>query len=199
LQQAAGEMGFAVEITETSQVSRLSLPADWEQYLASLDGRDRKELRRKIRNAQTKAGGELIVARSESDVRAACEKIFDFMRDAGGNKGIKANWTYRPMFRRIAGDLVAAGQLQAYLLRLQGRDAAGMISLPSPGGPILWTMGFDRQFASFSPGIVLMGLAIQHAIAAKSTCFDLLRGLPRYKSQLGARDFPIHRITLKRI
>jgi len=41
-------------------------------------------------------------------------------------------------------------------------------------------------------------MTIQRAIEQGATCFDLLRGQQRYKSELGATDAPVYRVTLKR-
>lgn len=196
---AALRCGFAAVPEGVSVTTRVPLAATWDEYLARLGGHDRKEIRRKIRNAQTKAGAELVVPTSEADVIACLDRVFGYMRHAGGAKGMKAQWTYRPLFKRAAAGLIAAGKLRVYSLRLNGADAAGLICFPSANGPQLWAAGFDPTLCKLSPGIVLFGLAIQHAISERAEHFDLLRGQQRYKSELGAVESPIHRITLRKV
>ena len=198
LANAAKQHGFALDADEIAFAGRVPLARSWDEYLATLGGHDRKEIRRKLRNAQTKANAQLVVATSEHDIIPALDLVFSYMRQAGGAKGIKAQWTYRPMFKRAAGPLARAGQLRVYTLRLEDRDAAGLICFPGKDGPMLWAVGYDNAMCKWSPGIVLFAMAIQHAIGEGATCFDLLRGQQRYKSELGAIDSPVYRVTLKR-
>lgn len=196
LSAAATEAGFRPAMEESSVISRIPLAGTWDKYLAGLEAHDRKEIRRKLRNAESKAGAQLVVAQGKEDVPAALDKTFTFMRQGGWTKSMKVQWAYRPLFSRAASDLVREGWLHVYLLRLEGRDAAGLICFPSPIGPLLWGAGFDAAARRWSPGIVLFAMVIQRAIADGAQYFDLMRGEARYKSNLGAVDSPIYRVTL---
>lgn len=198
LRAAAEENAFDVTIEPSVTVTRVPLAESWDMYLSALGGHDRKEIRRKLRKATEQAGATLVTVSSQPDVLGAVEKVFDFMRQSGGAKSIKARWTYRPMFRRIAQPLARAGRLCVHMLRLEGRDAAGVICFPGPTGPLAWAAAFDGEMSRWSPGIVLFAMTIQRAIDAGATCFDLLRGQQRYKSELGAVDVPIYRAVIKR-
>ena len=61
----------------------------------------------------------------------------------------------------------------------------------------MWAGGFDTECAKWSPGIVLFAMTIRAAIESGATYFDLLRGQSRYKSELGAVDRVLMRLTLK--
>jgi CelD/BcsL family acetyltransferase involved in cellulose biosynthesis len=183
---------------ESAIVSRISLPATWDEYLARLDAHERKEIRRKLRNAESKAGARLVVARGQEDVPAALDKTLALMRQGGWTKSMKVHWAYRPLFSRAVSALVRGGWLEVHLLRLEERNVAGLISFPCRSGPLLWGAGFDAEARSWSPGIVLFAMAIQRAIAGGARYFDLMRGEARYKSNLGAVDSPICRVTLDR-
>ena len=198
LRAAAERRNFDVTVEQSALATRVPLAPTWDAYLARLGGHDRKEIRRKLRKAVEQAGAELVTARSESDVPAALERVFEYMRQAGGSKGVKARWTYRPMFKRVARPLARAGQLRVHTLRLEGNDAAGLICFPGHDGPLVWAAGYDNAMSKWSPGIVLFAMAMQRAIKQGATCFDLLRGQQRYKAELGAVDAPVYRVTLKR-
>jgi CelD/BcsL family acetyltransferase involved in cellulose biosynthesis len=196
---AAARNGFAATSEPVAVTTRVPLAGTWDEYLSRLGGHDRKEIRRKIRNAQAKANAELVIPTTEADVGNGLDNVFTYMRHAGGAKGMKAQWTYRPLFKRATSGLLAAERLRIYTLRLNGADAAGLICFPGSSGPLLWAAGFDPHMSKHSPGIVLFGLALQHAISERASHFDLLRGQQRYKSELGAVESPVHRITLKRV
>jgi CelD/BcsL family acetyltransferase involved in cellulose biosynthesis len=199
LGSVAGPEGFDLQVDACATTSRIMLPKTWDDYLASLPQHDRKELRRKIRNAQTKAGARLMVLDSDDPkLPQELERAFDFMKVAGGVKGIKATWMYRPLFRRATPGLIKSHRLRVYCLMLNEQPASVLICFPCKEGPMMWAGGWDMQMREWSPGIVLFGMAIQHSIDNGATCFDLLRGQSRYKKELGATDVPIHRLTLRR-
>jgi CelD/BcsL family acetyltransferase involved in cellulose biosynthesis len=191
--------GYELSDEPSGTASRIALPKTWDDYLARLAGHDRKELRRKMRNAQTKAAGRLKVYESDDlALPQELDRVFDFMKSAGGAKGIKATWMYRPLFKRALPGLIAGRRLRLYSLILDDQPAAGLICFPATQGPMMWAGGWNPEFSKLSPGIVLFGMAIQHAIEQGAATFDLLRGQSRYKSELGAQDVPIHRLTLRR-
>jgi CelD/BcsL family acetyltransferase involved in cellulose biosynthesis len=187
------------EITEAGDAaaSRISLPGTWEDFLSKLGGHDRKELRRKLRKAEA-AGARLEVHTSEPEVSADLDRIFSQMREVGGVKGIKAQWMYRPLFKRATPDLVRGNKLCTYNLMIGQTPAAGLICFPSADGPMMWAGGWNKELRELSPGIVLFGMAIRDSIEKKFCQFDLLRGQCRYKDELGAADYPLRRITLRR-
>jgi CelD/BcsL family acetyltransferase involved in cellulose biosynthesis len=199
LGSVAAPEGFELQVDACATAARITLPKTWDDYLAGLAQHDRKELRRKIRNAQTKAAARLMVLDSDDPkLPGELERVFDFLKSAGGAKGIKATWMYRPLFRRAAPGLIKSRRLTLYCLMLNEQPAAELICFPSKDGPMMWTGGWDMQFAQWSPGIVLFGMAIQHSIEKGAKYFDLLRGQSRYKKELGATDVPINRLTLRR-
>ena len=198
LQAAASAEGFDVVVDATTTVQRVPLRDSWDGFLAGLGAHDRKEIRRKLRNAETKADARLVVADQGAEVAQALEHTLGFMRRVSGRKGIKAQWSYRPIFTRAGPGLARGGWLRVYLLQLQGRVAAGTICFPSANGPLLWGTGFDEAMRAWSPGIVLFSMAMRHAIAEGARSFDFLRGEARYKAELGAIESPISRITVTR-
>jgi CelD/BcsL family acetyltransferase involved in cellulose biosynthesis len=198
LQAAAAQEGFSLQIESVTKAQRVPLQDSWDAFLAGLGAHDRKEIRRKLRNAESKAGARLLVADKEDEVLPALETTLSFMRRVSGRKGLKAQWSYRPIFSRAGPGLARGGWLRVYLLELQGRVSAGTICFPSAHGPLLWGTGFDEAMRAWSPGIVLFSMAMRHAIGEGARNFDFLRGEARYKAELGAVESPISRITLTR-
>jgi CelD/BcsL family acetyltransferase involved in cellulose biosynthesis len=197
LRQVSAACGFQLIDEAGSAASRISLPATWDEFLATLGGHDRKELRRKIRNAE-KAGARLEIHENDAEVAADLDRIFAQMREVGGAKGIKAQWMYRPLFKRAAPDLLRSKHMCVYNLLLHDAPAAGLICFPSSNGPMMWAGGWNKEMREHSPGIVLFGMAIRDSIEKGYRHFDLLRGQCRYKDELGAADYPLRRITLRR-
>jgi CelD/BcsL family acetyltransferase involved in cellulose biosynthesis len=104
---------------------------------------------------------------------------------------------FRSHFRSAAAALHAQGLLQVGMLRLNGNPAAGLICLRGPAGPMTWATGYDEQYKASSPGIVTFAMTIRRAIECGSRRIDFLRGQYPYKYSLGAKDVPLHVLTLR--
>jgi CelD/BcsL family acetyltransferase involved in cellulose biosynthesis len=197
LECAAATCGFALSVDPCSTVQRVPVRGSWEEFLAGLGGHYRKEIRRKLRNAETKADARLVIFEKGPEVVHAVDSTLDFMRRVSGRKGLKAQWSYRPIFTHASPGLANGGWLRVYQLHLQSRVAAGVICFPSPTGLLLWGTGYDENLRSWSPGIVLFSMALRHAITERAASFDFGRGEARYKAELGAVEIPICNLTLR--
>jgi CelD/BcsL family acetyltransferase involved in cellulose biosynthesis len=197
LRKVSASCGFEMIEELESTASRITLPSTWDQFLAKLSGHNRKELRRKIRNAE-KAGARLEIHDNQPQVAADLDGIFSMMREVGGTKGLKAHWMYRPLFNRAAPELLRSKHLCVYNLLINDATAAGLICFPSKDGPLMWAGGFNNEMREHSPGIVLFGMAIRDSIEKGYSNFDLLRGHSRYKDELGAVAYPVRQVTLRR-
>ncbi len=188
--------GFKVVDEAVSTATTIPLAPTWEAYLATLDRHDRKELRRKIRKAEVRGGAQLVTSKSKLSMEHALKDVFHLMEASGGGKGRKAKWLFRPHFKLAAPALIESGRLIVYQLFLQHKLAACVIALPTATHQILWCGAMDHDLAEWSPGIVLFGMVFREAIAKGQMKIDLLRGQYPYKYALGAKDVPMHRITL---
>ena len=174
----------------------IALPGDFDAYLETLDGRYRRELVRKMRNAQ-RYFIPVQVERVEQldDLAPAMEDFFAMMRQ----EPEKARFLTAPMEAQMQA-LVRSAAEQGWLdLRflLVGRErAAGYLNFLY--GNRVWVYNSSRsdKFSSLSPGIALIGLLIQEAIEEGYQDFDLMRGEEDYKYQLGGQDRWVVKATL---
>jgi CelD/BcsL family acetyltransferase involved in cellulose biosynthesis len=197
LRSCADDAGFELADTSSSTVARIRLPGSWDEYLAALDGHERKELRRKLKKAEQQGGATLVVCNDPATVLAEMATTFEMFQNCGGGKGRKARWLFPKHFALSAPALAASGRLVLYKLMIENRYAAGMIALPTHDGQILWNTAFDCTMKQWSPGIVLFGMLIRLGIEQGHQVFDLLRGQYDYKYRLGAADHPLRTLTLR--
>jgi CelD/BcsL family acetyltransferase involved in cellulose biosynthesis len=198
LPPVAREAGFVCEEKAIDNAARIALPATWEAYLESLDGHERKELRRKIRKAETQADARLEVLGRGACTAQHLATAMDLIEAADEQKGKWFRQHVRPIFARIGMSLVETGRMRLLMLMLQGKPGACLIDFPSRDGPLLYNSGFDPSQRQWSPGAVTFGMAIRESISRGARMFDLLRGREEYKYRLGAVDDALYRITLHR-
>lgn len=117
---------------------------------------------------------------------------------ARGETGVLAD---ERMLRLISGafpELATRGLLRCHALEIGVRIAGVFVGFAHRGVFYAWLGGLDPRFAEFSPGSVLIGKAIEAAIADEASRFDFLRGGEPYKYGWGAVDFHTYRRVFRR-
>jgi CelD/BcsL family acetyltransferase involved in cellulose biosynthesis len=193
------EVSFSAVDEVVEPVARIALTASWDEFLATLAAHDRREIRRKLRKAESRGGAVLECCRDELRLKAELQSIFKLMTQQGGAKARKARWMFPHHFAAAAVPMFREGRMRVYRLIIQNQHAAGLISFPTPVGEIFWTVTFDRNLKQWSPGIVIFAMLIRQAISRGDKSIDLLRGGQSYKHDLGGVDYPLYRRTFDRL
>lgn len=189
--------GLACRIEPEERCPVIELPASWEAYLAQLSGKDRHELRRKLRRAE-KAKPSIEVARTPGGIAALLDSFVALHRRSKAGKARFMDERMEVFFREVGGALAAAGWAALWLLWLEDRPAAALFCLEYGGTVALYNSGFDPAARALSPGVVLIARTIEDAIARGFRRYDFLRGDEPYKYGFGAVPTEVLRLTLER-
>jgi CelD/BcsL family acetyltransferase involved in cellulose biosynthesis len=192
--------GWRVQQSVTEVCPVIQLPATFDEYLAMLDKKERHELRRKIRRAEQHTDPvTLTITRGQDTLDADLDAFITLMIKSRRDKAEFMTDTMRSFFHTIGHAAQAAGWLQLSFIQVGGVIAATYMNFDYRGRIMVYNSGLDPQnFQSLSPGIVLTGWLIQHAIENKRAVFDFLRGSEDYKYRLGGRDTHIYRLHIER-
>lgn len=196
LPDLAPKFGFEYSESRTATAPYITLPKTWDEYLDSLDGHERKEFKRKLRNARTKADSQLLTLRTEEEMIPALERALAAMRQSESPKADFTDEILVGFLRRIGPELCRQGDLYIHELWLEKKPAAWLLCLRSSQGPMIYNTSYEFSQKQWSPGVVIFGLAIQEAIAAGAPVFNLLRGAEEYKKRLGATDLELFKVQL---
>jgi CelD/BcsL family acetyltransferase involved in cellulose biosynthesis len=112
--------------------------------------------------------------------------------------GVLADPAIRRFHRAATPLLLRAGLLRLHALRLDQRIIAVTYVLHLRQRTYLYISGFDPEYAPLSPGTLMFGHSIAHAMGEGAREFDFLRGRERYKYFWGARDRPCYGRMLER-
>jgi CelD/BcsL family acetyltransferase involved in cellulose biosynthesis len=197
LPAVAERAGFTCEEKVVEHAPAIALPRTWEDYLGQLDAHQRKELRRKLKNAVGDGAAELVTS-PLVDAPAFLRRTLDWMEAGGGEKAAAVREFVRPLMESAGIALMREGRMELLTLRIEGQPAAGLIQFPAPTGPMLYNIGYDARLKQWSPGVVATALAICRAIEQGQSTYDLLRGREEHKYRMGGVDRALHRLTLKR-
>jgi CelD/BcsL family acetyltransferase involved in cellulose biosynthesis len=193
----AASAGFACRVDVEERCPVIDLPETWDGYLASLSGKDRHELRRKIRRAE--AGRPRIeVARTPEAMDALMDSFVALHRQSKVGKARFMNESMEAFFRSLGRALVGAGLAALWMLWLEDRPAAALFCLEQAGSVSLYNSGFDPEARAMSPGVVLIAHTIEDAITRGFRRYDFLRGEEPYKYGFGAVPTEVLRVTLER-
>jgi CelD/BcsL family acetyltransferase involved in cellulose biosynthesis len=190
---AAAGLGCRVERDERCPV--IELPDTWDAYLATLSGKDRHELRRKVRRAEG-AGARVEVARTPGGVAAGMDSFLALHRKSKVGKARFMDLRMEGFFREVGAALAGAGWAALWVLWIDERPAASLFCLEYGGTVGLYNSGFDPEARALSPGVVLIARTIEDAIQRGFRRYDFLRGDEPYKYGFGAVPTDVLRVTI---
>jgi CelD/BcsL family acetyltransferase involved in cellulose biosynthesis len=193
----AATVGLAADVTLEERCPVLELPAAWETYLASLSGKHRHELTRKIRRLEREApDGRAVVVRGPDAVAA---RLGEFLALHRRSRVGKAKFMDEPMerfFRAALPALAARDGVALWFLETAAGPIASFVCLEWDGTVGLYNSGFAPERAALSPGLVLLSHVIRDAIARGRPRFDFLRGEERYKLEFEPALEDVFRVTI---
>ena len=192
----ADRQGFVFKLEQEETSAILSLSGDWESYVASLDAKDRHELRRKMRRVDREHPDARLRTATPDSWAADLETFIALHRAAEGHKGSFMSPGRASFFTRIARAFVELGWLRLDLLEAGDRVLASTFSFELDGRFYLYNSAYDPDARRLSPGFVLVAQLVRRSIESGLQTFDFLRGPERYKYGLGAQPVPLNNVRV---
>jgi len=190
--------GLTVEVEQIETCPTVMLPPDWDAYLATLRGKDRHELRRKLRRAEAAVR---LAYRVTSDAAQLDEDIDTFMALHRMSQQDAKQGFMTPekeaFFRDMARQLWPQGWLDLAFLSADGEPIATLCCFAYGSTYAAYNSGYHPAYAELSAGIVLFAERIRTAIARGFTAFDFMRGNEPYKYRFGAMDRPLYQLLAR--
>jgi CelD/BcsL family acetyltransferase involved in cellulose biosynthesis len=210
-----------VEREDVCPVATLPLGADIDAYLARLGKKERHEIRRKVRRADSQGGIRFI---ESADPLAPLSAPGAASSAPGGQPGPsdldafidlhQARWgadglfpdtpggaQSRVFFRRMFeefGRPADGSPLRLSFLWLGDRRVAASVHFETEDSIFYYNAGIDPAAFAYSPGVVLVDCLVRRALETGRTRLDFLRGNEPYKYEWGAVDEPIQRLLVRR-
>lgn len=198
LAQLAQENGLAITETLNEVCPIIQLPATFDDYLDSLESKQRRELNRKLRRAAA-AGVAIHIVGPEDDLTQEVDAFLELLQTSTFEKRDWLTDGRRAVFHDAAQAALANGTLQLMFAEVEGQKAATLFNFDYKDRIWVYNSGLDPSaFGALSLGVVLTAKAIENAIENGRSHFDFLRGNETYKYRFGAKDTEIYRITISR-
>jgi CelD/BcsL family acetyltransferase involved in cellulose biosynthesis len=175
----------------------VQLPDSFDAYLATLEGKERRELQRKLRRAS-----EDVAITFAQDANKLDQDVDDFIALMMASMVSKSSFMTPRMnrfFHAAAKAMFQAGWLQLAFLEVEGVRAASYMNFVYDDAVLVYNSGLDPQkFSYLSPGQVLVARLIEQAIAEKRRAFDFLQGNEDYKYKLGGKDVKLFTLSARK-
>ena len=169
------------------------LPSTWEEFLRQLDGKQRHEVRRKLRRLHDAGDIRFRVVRSTSRLTDAMEI---FLRLFAMNREDKATFMTDRMaafFRALAFALADEGLLRLFFLELDGQPVASVFCFDHQSTRYLYNSAYDNAYSEIGVGLMCKVLSIKAAIDEGLSTYNFLKGGEIYKYRLGGKEVPLWR------
>jgi CelD/BcsL family acetyltransferase involved in cellulose biosynthesis len=198
LQAAAKNCGWSFSQERLQHCPYIPLPGEWETYLASIDKKQRHEIRRKMRRAETaEIPVRWYIASDPASIDAEINAFFDLM----GQDPEKLAFLSEPMrtqMHAVARAAFQGGWLQLAFLEADGNKVAGYLNFDYHDHIWVYNSGLDFDYGALSPGWVLLGHLLQWANEHQRKAFDFMRGDEEYKYRFGGIDRFVMRAMVQR-
>jgi CelD/BcsL family acetyltransferase involved in cellulose biosynthesis len=175
----------------------IPIPGDFETYLASIDKKQRHEIRRKMRRAAESGIVRFYIVDGSSNIDSGINDFFDLMVQDPS----KANFLHPAMRTQMTAILQTAhkqGYLWLAFLEVDGVKTAASLNFDYRGKLWGYNSGVGSGHKELSPGWVLLANVIQWCCENNRHEFDFMRGDEEYKYRFGAVNRFVIRARVKR-
>lgn len=193
----AEKRGMAVTILKDEVSPHVPVAPTWDAYLEALGGKDRHELRRKMRRLES-AGHVKVTTASTNTLASDVARFLDLLKDSREEKAVFLTPARERFFHELAVAMDREGMLKLFFLELDGLKTAGAFVFDYADSYYLYNSGYDKKYESLSVGLLLKALLVKDAIEHGKREYDLLRGAETYKYHIGAQDRWLRKMTIER-
>jgi CelD/BcsL family acetyltransferase involved in cellulose biosynthesis len=197
LEHEASQQGWNYTQEHLQHCPYISLPGDWETYLASIDKKQRHEIRRKMRRLESETAPRWYIVQDPATLESEVEAFLSLMAQDPEKK----HFLTPAMCTQMHISAQAAfqnGWLQLSFLELAGKKAAGYMNFDYQNRIWVYNSGINYAYRELSPGWVLLGYLLQWANENKRAAYDFMRGDEEYKYRFGAIDQRVTRAMIRR-
>jgi CelD/BcsL family acetyltransferase involved in cellulose biosynthesis len=170
----------------------MDLPASWEDFLQGIPGKERHEIRRKLRRLEESGAVRCRVVETADSLEEAMTTFLDLFRSSRPDKKEFMTERMASFFRSLAGEMAGAGLLRLYFLDLQGQPVASVLCFDYRSTLYLYNNGYDESCRALSLGLLSKIFTIQDGIRKGRRLYNFLRGAEAYKYRLGGKPVPLY-------
>jgi len=196
LPNLAKQLGYAVLCNQVAYSCEIKLPGTWETYLKMLGGKQRHEIRRKLRRLSEAGHIDYRAIDRPDEISENMDIFFSMFKASRTDKFEFMTEQMMSFFRLLAERMAQQGFLKMFFLSIDQVPAASVMCFDYKDTRYLYNNGYNPQFSRLSPGFLSKVLSIRDGIEHGKLRYDLLKGEERYKKRLGSSPIPLYRLQI---
>ena len=196
LQPVAESKGYKVTVNSEEVSLEADLPADWEEYLALLNGKQRHEVRRKLRRLYESGQVDYRFSDSRELVSGYMDIFLSMFRESRQDKADFLTEQKEEYFRLLADNMSEEGLLKFGVLRLDNKPVACIMCFDYNDCVYLYNSGYDPEYNYLSVGLLSKVMSIRESILTGRKRYDFLKGSEPYKYHLGGKEVTLSRCLI---
>jgi CelD/BcsL family acetyltransferase involved in cellulose biosynthesis len=182
---------------ETEDVTfAIDLPRTWEAFLYQLNGKQRHELRRKLRRLHEAGSVRFRMVDTVQEIKDTLNTFIRLFRVSRPDKAAFMTTRMAGFFRSLGTGFSAHHIIKLGFLDIDRKTVATVMCFDYRSTRYLYNSGYDPQFGSLSVGLLCKILSIKDAVDTGMTCYDLLKGAEVYKQRLSATPTDLYKCTV---
>lgn len=170
----------------------VGLPPTWDEYLALLTPKQRREVGRKLRRLHEAGEIDFETVRDLDRVPETMSVLLQLLRASRPDKAAFMTAEMESFFRAAARSMAGAGLLSLGVLSVHSLPVAAVMCFDYNDSVYLYNSGYDPAHSYLSVGLLSKVLSLRDSIDAGRKTYDFLRGAEEYKYRLGGREVPIY-------
>jgi len=191
LVRIAEDRGCNVSVSPHDVSLEVGLPATWDDYLGLLKGKQRHEVKRKLRRLDEAGDVNFRVVEETEEVRQQMPTFLRLFKKSSEAKAAFMTDQMTSYFQALATTMARAKILRLCILELNGTPVAMSMCFDFKATRYLYNSGFDPRFRGLSAGLLCKVLSIKDAIENRCRKYDFLKGGEIYKYRLGGSEVPL--------
>lgn len=184
------EKGLSISVSKTDVSPYLELTKTWEDYLHTLNRKQRHELKRKIRRLNEVGEIKFYTVNKADD--SLLDTFFKLFRNSREDKAQFLSPAMEKFFRSAFAAMSEMDCFRLSTLTLNDSPIAETVCFDFNRERLLYNSGYDTNYGWLSAGLISKAMCIQEGIGLGMRKFDFLRGNEEYKYHLGGTEAPIY-------
>ena len=193
----ARSKGYATSSAFSDISMDMELPATFEDYLEGLEGKQRHEIRRKMRNIGSIGDIRYVVYAGRDEIAKAINTFLQLFPEYRRDKAEFLTSHMQEYFRGLAANLADSGPLAIGSLESGDRTLAMIMYFDYNNNIYLYNSAYDPDFKNMSVGIISKVFCVRDSIEKGHKRFDFLKGNEQYKYYLGGSEIPLSKWVIK--
>jgi CelD/BcsL family acetyltransferase involved in cellulose biosynthesis len=189
----AKKLGYEVTAHPEEVTLEMPLPATWDAFLLTLSGKERHEIRRKLRRLAEAGPVRYRLVEGRDEVDREMETFLTLFAMNRTDKAVFMTGSMASFFRSLARSMAAENMVRLFFLDVDGIAAAAVMCFDYNATVYLYNNAYDEQFRAFSVGLLCKVFSIRDSIERRRRAYDFLKGGEAYKYRLGGTPVRLYR------